>query len=735
MDAAGANVEMTSEQVAAQVQRYWGFTELRPLQMEAILAGASQRDSLVVMPTGGGKSLCYQVPPLLDEGTDVVVSPLISLMKDQVDGLRANGYPAAALHSGMSPAERREVETKLSQGEYRLLFVAPERLITSWFLETARRIGVKRFAIDEAHCISQWGHDFRPEYRQLAFLKDRFRGASVHAFTATATPRVREDIVAQLGLRDPSVLVGCFDRPNLTYRIVQQVDRYRQIVEVIRRRAGEAAIVYCISRKDTESTAATLKANGIRAAFYHAGMDADERRKTQERFTDEELDVVVATVAFGMGIDRSNVRCVIHAAMPKTIESYQQETGRAGRDGLAAECVMLYSPADVIRWESLIRMSAENAPAEDRPAIVQTQTALLRTMQKFASAMQCRHRALSEYFGQEYGRENCGACDVCLGDSEGVPDSTVIAQKILSCVARTEQRFGLGHVVDVLLGGNTEMVRRCEHEKLSTYGLLKDMGKKELMSMVYQLLDQGLLGRTEGDRPVLRLNEASLLVMRGKQQVRLLQPKAKGPRKSAGEANSWDGVDRPLFESLRQWRRRVAAARKLPPYVVFDDATLMELSRVRPTRLEALRHVKGIGEKRMADFGQIIVFEIAEFCRRHEITTDLIDAAEITIVSVRKTSASKEDAARLFDEGKSIDAVAKAMGRATGTVLKYLTEYIGEKRPDSIETWVSADLYQRVEGAAENSEDGRIAAIYAKLNAEVPYETIHLVMAHLKTKA
>src|SRR5262245_33449358 len=341
------------------VKRFWGYDTLRPLQDQAIRAGIDHRDSLVVLPTGGGKSLCYQVPPAVANRTDIVVSPLISLMKDQVDGLVANGYPAAALHSGLTDSERREIERGIAQNKYHLIFAAPERLLSPYFLQTIRKIDVKAFAIDEAHCISQWGHDFRPEYRQLARLKNEFPGASVHAYTATATPRVRQDIVDQLRLSEPNVLVGTFDRPNLIYRIVPKVNLEAQLIDVVRRHSGEAVIVYCISRKDTEHMAELLKLNGFKASHYHAGMEKDQRAKVQDAFAEEQLDVVVATVAFGMGIDRSNVRCVIHAAMPKTVEHYQQETGRAGRDGLEAECIMFYSAADILKWERLIQFSAE----------------------------------------------------------------------------------------------------------------------------------------------------------------------------------------------------------------------------------------------------------------------------------------------------------------------------------------------------------------------------------------
>ena len=407
-------------------------------------------------PQGEGSETCAP------GGTDIVISPLISLMKDQVDGLRECGYPAAALYGGLDDARRREIEAGLGQGKYRLLFVAPSCTNTSWFVNLAKQLDVRRFAIDEAHCISQWGHDFRPDYRQLAALRQQFPKASFHAFTATATPCVRSDIVAQLGLRDPAILVGSFDRPNLVYRVLPQVDIYAQTIEVIRRHAGEAVIIYCISRKDTEQMAATLVANGIQAAAYHAGLDAEVRHRVQDAFAAEEMNVVVATVAFGMGIDRSNVRCVLHTAMPKTIEHYQQETGRAGRDGLASR---MRAALFVRRYGPLGRLASPKSPLTPR---IRTKSSQLKRnsfaqMQRLCNSPICRHRALVEYFGQEYDRENCAACDVCLTDVEYMDGSTVAAQKILSCVARVNESYGVGHVVDVLIGSNTDAVRRANH--------------------------------------------------------------------------------------------------------------------------------------------------------------------------------------------------------------------------------------------------------------------------------
>ncbi|HEY7556598.1 MAG TPA: DNA helicase RecQ [Candidatus Binatia bacterium] len=598
--------------ILATVRRYWGYAELRPLQEQAIRAELEHRDSLVVMPTGGGKSLCYQVPAELAKRTDIVVSPLISLMKDQVDGLRECGFPAAALHGGMPAHALHETEEQFAAGRYRLLFVAPERLLQPRLLRLMERVAIDAFAIDEAHCISHWGHDFRPEYRRLAELKTRFPHASVHAYTATATERVRADITEQLRLHDPAVIVGTFDRTNLVYRINPRIDAQAQVLELLQRHPAQAAIVYCISRTDTEAMAAFLRANRLRAAFYHAGMEAEERRRTQDEFAAESIDVVVATVAFGMGIDRSDVRCVIHAAMPKSIEHYQQETGRAGRDGLEAECVLLYSAVDVLRWESLIEKSALDAkePAE----VIAASRELLEHMRRLCAGVHCRHRQLSEYFGQPYSKPDCKACDVCLDEVEGLADATVTAQKILSCVARTGEHFGAAHIVDVLLGANTERVKRWGHEKLTTYGLMKGTNRKSLLNMLYQLLDHGLLERTSDDRPVLNLNESSWEVLRGKRSVRLLQPKAE-VEKTRFDTDSWQGVDRGLYESLKDLRRDIARERGVPAYVLFSDATLRDMARIRPRSPLTLLSVRGVGERKLSDFGQRFLERIAIYCR------------------------------------------------------------------------------------------------------------------------
>jgi ATP-dependent DNA helicase RecQ len=590
------------------VARYWGYDTLRPLQREAMEAVLATRDSVVVMPTGSGKSLCFQAPALVTPGLAVVVSPLISLMKDQVDTLVGNGVAAGLFNSSLSADEKTSVLAGLREGRYRLLYVSPERLVGEGgdsFLARLASCGVSSVAVDEAHCISQWGHDFRPEYRQLSRLRQLLPGVSVHAYTATATARVRRDIATQLALNDPIELVGSFDRPNLLYRVLPRAVLKKQLQDVLERHRGEAGIIYCTSRREVDALATWLGTTGVRALPYHAGLSDDERTQNQDAFINERIDVVVATVAFGMGIDRSDVRFVVHAGAPRSLEHYQQESGRAGRDGLEAECMLIYSSADFLKWRVMLEQNGE---------LTEGAQTLLRLMERYATSVGCRHRHLSAYFGDRYGKDDCTACDVCLHELEPAPDPVVLARKILSCVMRVGQRFGAMHVANVLRGYASEQVTARAHDKLSTFGLLQDASVPELRGYIEQLIGLGLLQQTDDGYPVLQVTREGIALLKDEHAfpalslARQRMPKKGEARvRSVVEAQSWEGVDRALFERLRTVRLEIARSRGVPPYVIFHDVTLRELARIRPSSMQSLMTVKGIGARKAEDLGAIFL--------------------------------------------------------------------------------------------------------------------------------
>jgi ATP-dependent DNA helicase RecQ len=582
------------------VKQVWGYDTLLPLQEEAINAVLSRRDSVVILPTGGGKSLCYQAPAAALGTLAVVVSPLISLMKDQVDGLIAAGVPAAFLNSSLTAEERRAVEAGAVRGQYRLLYVAPERLVLPTCLGLLRRSRVAFFAVDEAHCISQWGHDFRPEYRQLAVLREAFPDVAIHAFTATATPRVRTDIAAELALKDPAVLVGNFDRPNLVYRVRQRSDRLRQVTEALDRHRGEAGIVYCIRRADVDELTEALRRRGIRAVAYHAGLADAERKRAQEEFIAERADVAVATVAFGMGIDRSDVRFVIHAGMPKSIEHYQQEAGRAGRDGLPAECLLLYSGGDFGLWRSILM--AEGLPA---PGALPK----LGEMYDYCQSAVCRHRFLVEYFGQAYAAERCGGCDVCAGEVAAEDDSAALVEQILRCVVEMGERFGADYVADVLRGADTARIVRMRHSRLDAYGRLRHLPKTTVRGWLAQLESQGCLAREGDEYPTLAMTAQGHRVLRGEEAVTLTKIVARPirsprPVRPAAPTGGDGGArDDELFEALRALRRSMAEERGIPPYLIFSDASLREMARERPADNDAFLEIKGVGLRKLQELG------------------------------------------------------------------------------------------------------------------------------------
>jgi ATP-dependent DNA helicase RecQ len=724
------------EQLKQIVQKHWGFATFRPLQEDAMRAVLDGRDSLLVLPTGGGKSLCFQAPAVLRGGTTVVVSPLIALMKDQVDGLQSCGIPAVQLDSSLSPRERFNFEQDVRDGAVRLLFVSPERLMMPEFHNLCRQVGVKTFAIDEAHCISHWGHDFRPEYRMLSRIKELFPGVSVHGYTATATEQVRGDICRQLSLTNPLVLVGNFDRPNLTYRVLPRHNLEKQVREFLDRHQGEAGIIYCLSKKNVDETNAMVRSWGFKSEAYHAGKDTEERTRVQELFINEDCDIVVATVAFGMGIDRSNIRFVLHTSMPKSVEHYQQETGRAGRDGLEAECVLLHSGQDFVLWRSILEKSAQenNVDADFLP----NATKHLTDMDNYARGAVCRHKALVGYFGQNYAEPSCSACDLCLGDVEIVADadSLLIAQKILSCVARVKERFGVNHVIGVLRADDSERIRQLGHDKLTTYGLLKEYSAKVLRDWIFQLIGQGVLAKAGDEYPVLKLNLASWEVMKGKQRVQLTQPvrkKSEKVKQSRADVVSWDGVERNLFESLRKWRFDLAKQSGKPPYVIFSDETLRQLARVRPSDAEKLRMIYGIGDQKLRTYGHLVLSIVKEYCEEHALAMDN-EAGPIAApapASAKTMTPVLAQAFQLFREGAAIEDVMHQTGRARATVFDYLCEFIRQEKLASVTPWISAEVYAEVAEAAKTHGSAKLKPLFIALAEKVSYDEIRVVVAHL----
>jgi ATP-dependent DNA helicase RecQ len=592
------------------LQRWWGYPDFRPAQADAINAALAKRDALVVLPTGGGKSLCYQIPAACGAGLVLVVSPLIALMDDQVAAARQVGLVAGALHTNISERERRRIREQAVSGELDLLYVSPERLVIGDIMPLiGSRLAL--VAVDEAHCVSQWGHDFRPEYRQIGPLLEQFPSAPRMALTATATPQVQNDICRQLALRDPKCLIGHVDRANLIYRSFPRHAQTKQVGEVIARHPGEGGIVYAQTRKEVERLAESLKKTGVHCGAYHAGLPAGERAQVQADFVNEKLDVVVATIAFGMGIDRSNVRYVVHANTPKSIEHYQQEAGRAGRDGLPAECVLFYSGADIAMHRRLALKDGPLAPERARALDRQ-----LRGIGRFAVSPICRHRLLSEHFDQPYPPPDsgktagpCGACDICLGETKEVPaeDALLIARKIISAVWRTEGRFGAMHVIDVLRGEATDKIARSQHNALSVYGIMRDVPAAAIRAWIDQLIVQGFLMITEDDiYSFLQMTDAGKTLCKESGEVRLsrIGHAAKKAKKARGKEDL-AATDQPLFEKLRQLRKLLAQKQGVPPYLVFTDVTLRELAAQRPKSLDDMRSVKGIGEVKLSRYGAL----------------------------------------------------------------------------------------------------------------------------------
>src|SRR5437588_3464566 len=592
----------------SSLKKHFGHDEFRPLQQQIVLDGLAGRDVFALMPTGGGKSLCFQLPALLRDGLTIVISPLISLMKDQVDALQTSGIAATFLNSALDRHQAVERLRGLNRGQYRMLYLAPERLMLDGFLERALNWNITQIAIDEAHCISEWGHDFRPEYRELKKLRRHLPDVPIMALTATATKRVRKDIVDQLHLHGARCYVASFNRPNLTYRVVPKSSPYEQLLTFIRSRPNESGIVYCASRKTADSLATKLNDDGIKAKPYHAGLEGKERTRHQEQFLRDDARVITATIAFGMGINKPNVRFVVHHDLPKNIESYYQETGRAGRDGLPSECVLLFSASDVVKQRRFIEEKSER---EQR--IAQEQ---LRDMIHYAETRDCRRATLLKYFGEEFPVP-CNGCDNCLEPRETF-DGTVHAQKFLSCIYRIYEKhgfgFGLNHVVDVLAGAETEAIKQRGHDELSTYGIGGDVKRSAWLAIGRELLRLGFVAAAPGKFATLQLTEAGREALRNRNSIMLTKPfdveTTKRPKKRrTGEIE----CDEALFEQLRVLRRKLADERDVPAYIIFSDVALREMARAYPTTTAKFSRIPGVGQQKLRDFAEPFTTAIAEY--------------------------------------------------------------------------------------------------------------------------
>lgn len=603
-----------SEKIMKEIlKKYWGYEGFRPFQETTIRAVLEGRDSLTILPTGGGKSLCFQIPALRMDGLAVVISPLISLMKDQVDGLKEIGIPADCLNSGMSHEEQNEVTEKIKGGKLKLLYLAPERLNTEAILKLLRSVSVSFFVVDEAHCISEWGHDFREEYRQLGRIKKTFNGAPVHAFTATATKEVQGDILKMLQLENPHVNIAPLDRPNLTYRVLPRANLLPQITGILKKHDKEPGILYCLRRTDVDQLSEQLARFGFANVPYHAGLSDISRKKNQEKFAREEVDIVVATIAFGMGIDRSNIRFVIHTAMPKSIEHYQQETGRAGRDQLPSSCYLLYGGGDYRSWEYILKNS------KNREVLLEK----LKMLYRFCAQPQCRHKALVHYFSQTFGNTSCQACDYCLGEIETIEEPLIAAQKILSCVVRVREHFGADHVAHVLKGNPSDAVKRWQHQELSTFGLFQDQSISYIRSLIEQLVGQDFLKR-EPEHSTLSVTALGKQTLRGEITPVLAKPVIAATKKKEIERKQkkireeeWGDIDHDLFQALREKRAELAYRKGVPAFIIFGDKTLREMAHKQPLTDQAFASLYGVGEQKRKTYAKIFIEVIEKFKRAY----------------------------------------------------------------------------------------------------------------------
>lgn len=718
------------------LKEVFGYDSFRSLQEEIIKHVLDKKDTLVIMPTGVGKSLCYQIPALIFEGVTVVVSPLISLMTDQVQQLQELGVNAVILNSAITNVEYQSNINKLKSGESKILYIAPESLLKEEILAMLNGLKVDCLTIDETHCISEWGHDFRPEYRQLGSLRKVFPNAVFIGLTATATERVQDDIQKSLGFKKSSKFIASFNRENLLLRVLTRTDPLQQTLAFLKNYQNQSGIIYCFSRKQVDTLSEQLNQYGFQARPYHAGLADVERHKNQELFIKDKIQIIVATIAFGMGINKSNVRFVLHYNLPKNLESYYQEIGRSGRDGLKAECLLLFSYADINKIQYFI----DQKESELERTIAKKH---LQAMVRFAESSVCRRQPLITYFGEDFTQQNCGMCDVCLSKEKKQEDLTLYAQKFLSAVKRTGEIFGLHHIIDVLLGSKSEKIFTHKHDKLSVYGIGKDLSKKEWLNLSQRLTDNGLINRDE-EFGSLRLTQKSSSILKGDERLMgLIKTSEEPSRRSMALHPSGkepdQAYDQKLFDILRKKRKELAEQRDIPPYMILSDKTLAQMATFFPQSKNEMMNISGIGQQKLEQYGQIFIAMIKLYCVEYKITGQ---REQIKLEKIKERAKNKPrhiEVGEAFNEGASLNELSRRFEIKTSSILTHLYKFQLEGfdiREDELQKNVTISEPTQKKIFMEFSEEGteRLRPVYDKFNGEVSYDDLHLLRIIYLTK-
>ncbi len=708
---------------------HFGYDTFRPLQEEIIQTVLQGKDALVLMPTGGGKSLCFQLPALVFDGITIVISPLIALMKDQVDSLVANGVSAAFLNSTLDADEMDNVERRALSGQLKILYLAPERLASDGFQSLLSQLKVSFIAIDEAHCISEWGHDFRPDYRNLKNLRRSFPSVPVMALTATATPRVREDIVKQLGIQTAQVFLSSFNRPNLHYAIRPKNNAFGQLVQVLQPYKNKPVIIYCFSRKDTESLADDLSRAGFSASPYHAGLDRETRTQTQDKFIRDEVSIIVATIAFGMGIDKPDVRLVVHMDLPKTIEGYYQETGRAGRDGLPSDCLLFYTFGDRRKQEFFIAQIEDDAERE-------LATRKLAQVISYCESTTCRRQFLLKYFGEKWEASVCTSCDNCVSVPRELHDATEIAQKILSAVLRTNEMFGAAYVMDVLRGSKKERILQNHHETLSVYGIARNVSLDQLRDYIGALQKKGYLEKNVGEYPTLRVSQMGKSALANRDQIMLPKPEQTTTTvRSVPIARDGLAFHPELFEILRQTRKSLADKQNVPPFVVFGDRTLQEMSYYFPQSTDSMSKIFGVGETKLEQYGNVFLRLIQAFTQSKNLQERPHDQEPVRqrSGSTIKSGSTYLKTKDLIEQKLSIDSIARMRNITEGTVIQHVVALVDEHQDLNIQHLKpSIDRFQKITTAFQKANTRTLTPVKLLLGDDFSYDELRLARLFLE---